>query len=269
MRPGELEITLLWAGVIGFWASLASVAFRSLTKDFQWLLTGERGSEVAAFAHLPWWKCLLIPVLGGALAGLTTYFGSQFKRRNSSTDYMEAIVLGDGVLSFRLSLFKSLSALFSIASGRLHWPRGSPCCSFPRSLPPGWGVRSMPTVRLRLLVACGAAAGIASAYNAPIAGALFVSEIVLRSLAMESFGPLVFSSVIATLTVRQLLGDNPLYEIAIPTVRLHSNWEIILYLVLGLLAGVVAPLFLGPLRYSERLFSKLAIPGSGAWPSVD
>ena len=67
----------------------------------------------------------------------------------------------------------------------------------------------MPTARLRLLVACGAAGGIASAYNAPIGGALFVAEIILGTLSMESFGPLVFSSVIATLTVRQFLGTRP------------------------------------------------------------
>jgi CIC family chloride channel protein len=224
-------------------------------------LTGDGGSHVAAFTGLVWWKCLLVPALGGALAGLTIYFGSQLKKRHSSTDYMEAIVLGDGVISFRMSLVKSLSALCSIASGASIGREG-PLVQLSAVIASGVGrLRKMPTVRLRLLVACGAAAGIASAYNAPIAGALFVSEIVLRSVAMESFGPLVFSSVIATLTVRQLLGGNPLYEIAIPSVRLNSNWEIILYLILGLLAGGVAPLFLWSLRYSERLFSKLAIPG--------
>ena len=88
------------------------------------------------------------------------------------------------------------------------------------------------TPRLRLLVGCGAAAGIASAYNAPIAGALFVAEIVLGSVAMEIFGPLVFASVIATLTVRGLLGATPLYDI--PPFRLNRNWEIIPYVALGL-----------------------------------
>jgi CIC family chloride channel protein len=107
-------------------------------------------------------------------------------------------------------------------------------------------------------VACGAAAGIASAYNAPIGGALFVAEIVLQSMAMETFGPLVFASVVATLTMRQLLGEHPLYEI--PQVRLGSNWEMIPHLLLGLLAGLVAPWFLRLLRGSEQLFSKLALP---------
>ncbi len=121
--------------------------------------------------------------------------------------------------------------------------------------------RNMSTQRLRLLVACGAAAGIASAYNAPIGGALFVAEIVLGSLSMESFGPLVFSSVMSTLTVRQFLGESPLYEIiSVPTVRLHNNWEIIPHLLLGLGAGLLGPWFLRGLRESEKLFAILPMP---------
>jgi len=170
-------------------------------------------------------------------------------------------VLGDGVISTRLSLVKCASALFSIASGASIGREG-PLVQLSAMIASLVGrVRKMPTVRLRLLVACGAAAGIASAYNAPIGGALFVSEIILRSMAMESFGPLVFASVIATLTVRQLLGASPLYEIAIPAVQLNSNWEILLYLLLGTLAGGIAPMFLWLLRSSEKLFEQLPGPG--------
>ncbi len=118
--------------------------------------------------------------------------------------------------------------------------------------------RHWSTPRLRLLVGCGAAAGIASAYNAPIAGALFVAEIVLGSVAMEIFGPLVFASVIATLTVRGFIGSDPIY--AIPHFQLNSNWEIVPYLILGLGAGAVAPLFLRLLNVSERLASRVRVP---------
>jgi len=258
----ELQITLIWAGLIGFLGALASVGFRDLTQWVQWLLTQHTGSLVESFTQLPVWQRLLLPIAGGLLAGVTLSFGQRIKSAKSSTDYMEAIVLGDGVISSRLSLVKCASALFSIASGASIGREG-PLVQLSAMIASLVGrLRKMPTVRLRLLVACGAAAGIASAYNAPIGGALFVSEIILRSLAMESFGPLVFSSVIATLTVRQLLGANALYEISIPAVQLNSNWEIGLYLLLGVLAGGIAPLFLWSLRASERLFEKL--PGPGA-----
>ncbi|MEO7933032.1 MAG: ClcB-like voltage-gated chloride channel protein [Chthoniobacterales bacterium] len=261
VRPNELQVNLFWAGIIGFLGAVLSVGFRQLTQVVHWLFTRSDGGYVETFAHLIWWQRLLVPALGGLLAGLALYFGTRLKAGKTSADYMEAIVLGDGVLSFRQSLVKCLSALLSIASGASIGREGPIVQLAAMSGSLVGRLRSMSAVRLRLLVACGAAAGIASAYNAPIAGALFVSEIVLRSMSMESFGPLVFSSVIATLTVRQFLGGNPLYEIAIPAVRLNSNWEMLLYLLLGLLAGLVAPLFLWSLRSGERLFARVPIPG--------
>jgi CIC family chloride channel protein len=260
VRPSEMQVTLIWAGLIGFCGALASVGFRDLIAAVNGLLTHQSGSLIENFSRLLWWQRLLIPALGGALAGLTLYLGRRLTAAKSSTDYMEAIVLGDGVISSRVSLVKSASALLSVASGASIGREG-PMVQLSAMIASLIGrMRKMPAVRLRLLVACGAAAGIASAYNAPIGGALFVSEIILRSLAMESFGPLVFSSVIATLTVRQLLGASPLYEITIPAVALHSNWEIALYLLLGTLAGLVAPLFLWSLKAGERLFEKLPGP---------
>ncbi len=261
IRPSELQVTLAWAGFIGFLGAVSSVAFREATKKVHWLLTGESGGAVESFAHLKPWARLLVPVVGGFAAGITLFFGNRLKPRNSSTDYMEAIVLGNGTISARMSVVKCLSAMFSIASGASIGREG-PLVQLSAVLASIAGrFRKMQPLRLRLLVACGAAAGIASAYNAPIGGALFVSEIVLRSVAMETFGPLVFASVVATLTVRQFLGGNPLYEIPPVDARLHSNWEIILYLLLGALAGGIAPLFLWTLRASERLFEKLPGPG--------
>jgi CIC family chloride channel protein len=259
VHPTELQVTLFWAGVIGFAGALSSVAFKFLTDRVHWLFTHQNGGYVQSFEHLLWWQRLLVPALGGTLAGLIIYFGTRIARK-SSTDYMEAIVVGEGVISFRSSAVKCASAMFSIASGASIGREG-PLVQLSAVLASLFGRwRGMAPLQLRLLVACGAAAGIASAYNAPIGGALFVAEIVLQSLAMESFGPLVFSSVVATLTIRRLVGDSPLYEIQVPSVRLHSNWEILPYLLLGLLAGFVAPWFLKLLRGSERVFSKIPLP---------
>src|SRR4029077_15542200 len=102
----------------------------------------------------------------------------------------------------RRTLVKSLSALFTIASGGSIGREG-PLVQIASVIASAFGrIQSWSTPRMRLLVGCGAAAGIASAYNAPIAGAIFVAEIVLGSMAMEMLGPLIFSSVVATLTVR-------------------------------------------------------------------
>jgi len=260
IRPSETQVTLFWAGVIGFVGAVSSVLFRRLAGAVYWLLSWQKPGSTEGFEHLPWWKMLILPALGGMLAGLSIFFGTRLSPKKSSTDYMEAIVLGNGVVPARLSFVKCVSALFSIASGGSIGREG-PMVQLSAVLASLIGrMRRMPTLQLRLLVACGAAAGIASAYNAPIGGAMFVAEIVLGSMAMESFGPLVFASVIATLTVRNFLGESPLYEIQAVEVRLNSNWEIIPYLFLGAAAGVIAPAFLKLLRWSESAFSRLTVP---------
>jgi CIC family chloride channel protein len=258
-RPSELQLTLIWAGIIGFCGGVCSVGFRVGTDIVHRILTGRSDPGlVESFGHLsPAWR-IAIPAFGGLIAGAIIRFGTRFRGQVTTTDYMEAVVLGDGKISARQSLVKCFSALFTIASGGSIGREGPmvQLSSVAASL--AGRLQKWTTPRLRLLVGCGAAAGIASAYNAPIAGAVFVAEIVLGSMAMEIFGPLVFSSVIATLTVRGFLGAGPVYQI--PALRLNRNWEIVPYVLLGLVAGLGAPWFIRLLRVSEAWAAKIAAP---------
>ncbi len=258
-RPTELQVTLIWAGVIGFCGALCSIAYRVATSLVHKILTGSSTSGlVESFTELPLWGRLVIPAIGGLIAGAIIHFGSRFHGQVTTTDYMEAVVLGDGRISARQSVMKSLSALFTNASGGSIGREG-PLVQLAAMVASLAGrLQRWTTPRLRLLVACGAAAGIASAYNAPISGAVFVAEIVLGSMAMEIFGPLVFASVIATLTVRGFLGPGPLYEI--PLFRLNGTWEIMPYLLLGLASGLVAPWFIRLLRMSEKWAEQISAP---------
>jgi len=259
IRPSDLQVTLAWAGVIGFGGALTSIGFRYATGELHKFLTGSLAPGlVESFMGISWWHRLIIPAVGGLFAGLVLYLGMRWRGGVTTADYMEAVVLGDGKISTRRSIVKCLSALFTIASGGSIGREGPlvQLSALVASIAGRWQRWSTP--RLRLLVGCGAAAGIASAYNAPIAGALFVAEIVLGSVAMEIFGPLVFASVIATLTVRGFMGSDPIY--AIPHFQLNSNWEIAPYVLLGLFAGTVAPWFLRLLDASERLAGRLRAP---------
>lgn len=258
-RPTELQVTLIWAGIIGFCGAACSIAYRLATSFIHKILTGNAAPGlVESFTQLPLWGRLLIPAIGGLIAGAIIQFGARFHGHVTTTDYMEAVVLGDGKISTRRSLVKSLSALFTIASGGSIGREG-PLVQLSAMVASLAGrLQRWTTPRLRLLVGCGAAAGIASAYNAPIAGAMFVAEIVLGSMAMEIFGPLVFSSVIATLTVRGFLGPGPLYEI--PLFRLNGNWEIGPYVLLGLGSGLIAPWFIRLLRASEKWAGHISAP---------
>ncbi len=171
---------------------------------------------------------------------------------------MEAVVLGNGVIRVRATVVKSLSSLITISSGGSIGREG-PMVQLASMLGSvvGRGAQLSPA-RLRLLVACGAAAGIACAYNAPLTGAFFVAEIVLGSIAMESIGPLIVASVVATVVASQFLGAQPVYHM--PNFGSVPNWQLIAHALLGVVAGLCAPLFLLLLRGGELMFARTHLP---------
>ncbi len=258
LRPSPWQETLFWAAGAGVLGALTALGFRWGIDFVHLILTGTAEGMVDSFRDLQWWERLGIPAVGGLLAGLVLLFGRRLHRGESSTDYMEAILIGSGQLPLRATIVKSTAALFSIASGGSIGREG-PMVQL-SSVAASWlGQRGrLSAPQLRLLVACGAAAGIASAYNAPIAGSFFVAEIILGTIAMESLGPLAVSAVAATLTMRALSNAHTLY--AVPTFTLHSLWEIGPFIVLGILAGSIAPIFLRSLRTVEGWFSATKLP---------
>lgn len=258
LQPTEWQVTLLWAAVAGFLGALAASLFTMLAEGVHTLYSDPGMTVVEAVGQLPWWACVAVPALGGLGAGLILMFGQRLAPGQSSTDYMEAIAIGSGRLPVRLSLVKSAAALFSIGSGGSIGREG-PLVQLAAVIASCLGRwRQFTPPQLRLLVACGAAAGIASAYNAPIAGSFFVAEIILGTIAMESLGPLAVSAVAATLTVRVLTSAHVLYKV--PPFTLGSAWEMIPYVALGLISGVLAPIFLQSLRQAERFFVSLRLP---------
>ncbi len=257
-RHEELTGIVVWAAAIGFAGAIASVVFREGIRLFELLITGYSGSLVHIAASLPWWLRIVIPVAGGVAAGLTLHFGMRALRAKPAMDYMEAIVVGSGVIGARATFVRSLSSLLTIASGGSIGREG-PMVQLAALIGSKLGgfVRA-PVPRLRLMVACGAAAGIAAAYNAPIAGALFVAEIVMGSIAMESFGPLLVASVTANATLHNILGYGPVYQV--PAFNLVSNWELVLYAILGVVLGHLAPPFLAFLAWSKQQFARINAP---------
>jgi CIC family chloride channel protein len=258
LQPTEWQITLLWAAAAGFLGAVAAMLFSLLTENIYDSFGNHRVGIVESISRLPWWGCLLVPAAGGALAGAVLTFGQRLTRSQSSTDYMEAIVIGSGRLPLRASLVKSGAALFSIGSGGSIGREGPmvQLAAVLASLIGRWRKFSPP--QQRLLVACGASAGIASAYNAPIAGSFFVAEIILGTIAMESLGPLAISAVVAALTIRATTAAHVLYKV--PAFQFNSPLEMVPYTVLGLLAGVLAPVFLLSLKHAEQFFVSLKLP---------
>ena len=258
LQPTEWQITLLWAGFAGFLGALSSLVFQGLAEGAHQLLTRSNAGVVESMKQLPWWAVLALPAVGGLLAGIVLMLGKHLTKGQSSTDYMEAISIGSGQVPIRASLVKSAAALFSIGSGGSIGREGPmvQLAAVMASFIGRW--RQFTPPQLRLMVACGAAAGIASAYNAPIAGSFFVAEIILGTIAMESLGPLAVSAVVAAMTVRVLTSEAQLYKV--PEFRLSSPLEMPAYIALGVIAGVLAPWFLRSLKRAEEIFIATKLP---------
>jgi CIC family chloride channel protein len=258
LQPTEWQATLLWAAIAGVLGALIAIGFTTLTERVHGWFGDSRLGVVGSMARLPWWACLLVPAAGGAIAGAILMLGQRLTRAQSSTDYMEAIVIGDGHVPRRASLVKSAAALFSIGSGGSIGREGPmvQLAAVTASALGRW--RKFTPPQLRLLVACGAAAGIASAYNAPIAGSFFVAEIILGTIAMESLGPLVISAVAATLTLHVFTDARTLYKV--PPFGETTFFEMGPTILLGLIAGVMAPIFLASLKHAEKFFVSLRLP---------
>jgi CIC family chloride channel protein len=111
---------------------------------------------------------------------------------------------------------------------------------------------------VKLLVACGASAGMAAAYNTPLGGALFGLEIFLGGCALELYGPLIFAALAATVISRALVSAHPSY--LIPPYRLHSLTELVLSLALGAIVGVVSALFIRAIEGGARLAGLVPSP---------
>ena len=255
-QPNEVQWNLGLAALVGFVGAVVGLLFRQATNATQHLLTGLPGGGIAAFADLPGWQRVAVPVLGGLLAGLVLQLGAKYIRQKP-TDYMEAITLGDGRVPARSSLYRSLAAMFSIASGAAIGREGPLVQLSALGGALVGRIRKFPAPRRRLLVACGASAGIAAAYNAPIAAALFVSEITVGTLAMESLGPLLFASIASIVAIHIFSDASPLYRLdhfALP------RWtDLLCFAAVGIICGLMAGFFLAMLEQVKKWFR--LIPG--------
>ncbi|MFY2057561.1 ClcB-like voltage-gated chloride channel protein [Achromobacter xylosoxidans] len=256
----NLPATLCAAALMGLAGALATVIFRELLGWIQMLLGGVDSPHgmVSLARGMSSWERLLLPAAGGAIAGLILQVAARRLPPRGAADYMEAIAIGRGVIGFRQTVARSISSLFSIGSGASIGREGPmvQLAAMFSSLSGRYLV--LPPRHLRLLVACGATAGITAAYNAPIAGALFISEIVYGAIASATLVPLVVSSVVANIVTRQILHYDAVFHM--PPFEFVSGWEVANYLGLGLIAGMVAPQFLRFLDASKALFRRLTLP---------
>ena len=258
LRQTEHLYMVLVSIVIGLLGGLGAIGFRECIRLFQ--LVAWRADPVTLdfVRTLPWWWKVLVPALGGLLVGMIiTRFAAEAKG-HGVPEVMESVALRGGRIRPRVVLAKLLASGVCIASGGSVGREG-PIVQIGSAIGSSIGQwLRIGERRLRTLVGCGAAAGIAATFNAPVAGALFSVEIILGDFGVTQFSPIVISSVVATVVSRHFLGDFPAFEV--PQYSLVSAGELAAYAVLGLIAGLAAIAFVRALYGAEDLFDVIRLP---------
>ncbi len=258
IEPTEEAFHLVLAGVVGVIGGLANLGYYHGMESAKTLFLHHSGDPVEVAEILSPWLRILIPTIGGLVAGLVLHWGLRLVGRQGSTNLLEVVVAGDGRLPFRSGLIKTLSSLVSIGSGASIGREGGIVQLSATLASKGGQVLGYQPYRLRLLVGCGAAAGIAAAYNAPISGAVFAATIVLGNFSMPTFAPLVFASVMSSVVSRSFFGIEPWY--VVPEFDITRLGQLPWFILLGLLAGWFGAFFLKFLRWSEESFRRLRLP---------
>lgn len=248
---------IIMAMFIGIFAGVISAGFRTLIDLFRHSMWGE-GALINVVMAAPLYLKIGIPAFGGALvAWFVNRFAPEAKG-HGVPEVMNAVATQNGFIRMRVVIIKAFASAMSIASGASVGREG-PIVQIGSAFGSSVGQLFQVSVRrMKTFIGCGAAAGIAATFNAPIAGALFASEVILGDFSAAAIGPIIIASVFGTVISRGLYGDFPAF--VPPTYILHSPIEIIFYIILGVVTGVIGWLFVRSLYKTEDVFDAWKAP---------
>jgi chloride channel protein, CIC family len=258
VRVSEETFHLLIAGAIGVIGGITHFAYYVFNQLTKWVVLGRPGDLLEIAEGLETWQRVIVPAIGGIAAGLVLYLGLRLMGNPGLSNLLEVVVAGDGRLRLRPALANAASSIISISTGASIGREGL-LIQLTSALASKLGqIGKWPPYRLRLMVACGAAAGIAGVYNAPIGGAVFAAQIVLGNFSMTLFGPVLVASVIASVVSRTFFGIGHWFDA--PEFEFTRLSELPWFLLLGCVSGVAGALFLKSLNRAESLFARIPAP---------
>ena len=248
-RVFGLTVALFIGVLTGFAGIGFQFSIQEVRKIAEWL-----PELVGGFSSWTWIGIVLAPVVGGAIVGPLIWRFAPEARGHGVPEVMAAVLTKGGFIRPRVVLVKSLASAISIGSGGSVGREG-PIVQIGSTIGSTLGfLLHQPPRVMRTFVACGAAGGIAATFNAPIAGALFAVEIILGDFGFIQLGPIITSAVTATVISRGIIGNFAAFEV--PPYELVNPFELVPYVGLGLMCGLVAVVFIGLLDRMEGLFER-------------
>ncbi len=257
---------LLLAVLIGLLAALGALFFRTLIELFQALCWGVlRGVDwhggvgfLDQVKASPWWLVLLAPAVGGLIAGAIIQRWVPEARGPGVTEVIVSVTRRHSTMRHRVTVLKALVTSLLIGTGASVGREG-PIVQIGASLGSSLArLLSLPLEMRRVSLAAGAAAGIAATFNAPIAGTLFAAEVILLDIEIGHISHIVVSAVTASVLSRLFWGEFPTFMAS--HFAMTHYWELALYLILGLAAGLTAIALAQAISKADKLFGKVPLP---------
>ncbi len=251
--PSQLQFWFI-ALMIGIAAGFAALFFRLGVERFQsWLYGAEDAARLHSFAAgLAWYQVLIIPILGGLAVGLVLHFFTEDGRARAVSDVIEGAALNEGRVEVRRGFASTLASLITLSTGGSSGREG-PVVHLAAVL----STMVCRVIRAngitgRDLLGCAVAAAVSASFNAPLAGALFALEVVLRHFAVHAFAPIVIASVAGTVINRLAFGD--VTEFVLPVQNALAFYvELPAFLLLGIVCGLVAYVLMRAIFWVEDL----------------
>ncbi len=255
LQTSEGIFLLLFSTIIGVGSGFGAIFFRWLISFFKNIFfTG--GEDLLSFMGS--YYVLIIPAVGGLLVGVLVYFFASETKGHGVPEVMLAVATGGSRIRPRVAAMKALVSAICIGSGGSVGREG-PIVQISSAMGSTLGqIFRLSEDKRKILIACGAAGGIAATFNAPLAGIFFGLEVILREYGTRYFSSVVLSAVTATVISRTFLGNNPAF--ITPPYEIIGGWDILFYFVLGLLAALTAWIFIKSLYKTEDLFDAVKIP---------
>ncbi|MFY9246504.1 MAG: chloride channel protein [Roseicyclus sp.] len=251
--PTQIQFWLI-ALLIGIAAGFAALLFR---KGISWLQEALYGVDDVRLMHsfaesLPWYMILLIPVAGGLVVGVILHVFTPDGRARSVADVIEGAALADGRVEQKAGIASAFASLITLGSGGSSGREGPVVhlAAVIASKVSDW-IRA-DGITGRDLLGCAVAAAVSASFNAPIAGALFALEVVLRHFAVHAFAPIVIASVAGTVINRLEFGGVTEYSLTADS-ALQFYAELPAFLILGLVCGLVAVALMRAVFWAEDL----------------